>query len=251
MKWILYPTVTMELRMISLDCDDSLAEQATIHTSNHRPTRRSRNATNSAGIEPNIISLDSDDDSSLIESQSQLLDRANNSFESENYEIRIKIKWGMSIETFTHRKFQKFDDIFAKLAAKESADTGCILLNLDDRIVYPSDTPDSLGYKSHQFISGRILKETVPILPKGGGSSTGSDNSIMLKVQMEKRRKPIHLQINKSQTMSVLVIKCAEELKCEPGDIRLYFDGELVDNNCKPEDLELEGDELMDIRFVK
>lgn len=193
--------------------------------------------------------------------------------------MRIKIKWGRGIETFVHRRYQKFEDIFNQLAAKESADRACIFLNLDDRIVYASDTPDSIDYKPHQFIgkagvrmykrmyitiilflfylfpltsAGRILKTKAPILPTAHGSSTGhNSNMITLKVQMEKRKQPLRLQIDKNQTMSVLVIKCAEELKCEPKDIRLYFDGELVGNNDKPEDLDLEGDEILDIRFVK
>lgn len=66
--------------------------------------------------------------------------------------MRIKIKWGRGIETFVHRRYQKFEDIFNQLAAKESADRACIFLNLDDRIVYASDTPDSIDYKPHQFI---------------------------------------------------------------------------------------------------
>uniref|UniRef100_A0A4Y0BG65 Ubiquitin-like domain-containing protein n=1 Tax=Anopheles funestus TaxID=62324 RepID=A0A4Y0BG65_ANOFN len=165
--------------------------------------------------------------------------------------MRIKVKWRRGIEMFEHRRFQKFGDIIDQLAKKESADSTCIFLNLDDRIVYPNDTPDSINYKSNQFISGRILRTKAPDLPTALVPPSSNNNCITLKIQMETRKKPLRLQIDKHQTMSVLVIKCAEELKCEPKDIKMYFDGELVDNSSKPEDLDLEGEEILDIRFSK
>uniref|UniRef100_A0A182KEA1 Ubiquitin-like domain-containing protein n=1 Tax=Anopheles christyi TaxID=43041 RepID=A0A182KEA1_9DIPT len=237
------------LAVISLDCDDDPTSSQPIFQSRYRRMSR-RNGANGAGTQTNVISLDSDDENGGAAPLGQS-SAANNSFESENYEMRIKVKWGRGIETFVHRRYQKFDDIIGQLAAKESADKGCIFFNLDDRIVYPSDTPDSINYKSHQFISGRILRTKALTLPASVGPSAGNSNMISLKIQMENRKQPLRLQIEKNQTMSVLVIKCAEELKCEPKAIRLYFDGELVDNGNKPEDLDLEGDEILDIRFVK
>ncbi|XP_035911447.1 uncharacterized protein CG4449 isoform X2 [Anopheles stephensi] len=224
--------------VISLDCDDDDTPIASSAYPYNRPV-----ANRSTANDADTITLDSDD---------ELSNRANNSFETENYEMRVKVKWGLGIETFVHRRYQKFADIIGQLAAKESADSACIFLNLDDRIVYPTDTPDSISYKPHQFISGRILKSKAPILPSAVAySAAGNSSSITLKVQMATRKQPLRLQMEKSQTMSVLAIKCAEELKCAPKDIRLYFDGELVDNGCKPEDLDLEGDEILDIRVVQ
>lgn len=47
--------------------------------------------------------------------------------------------------------------------------------------------------------------------------------------------------------MMVLVILCAQELKCAPGRLRLRFDGEALDLNATAEDLELEGGEVIDL----
>ncbi|XP_050092066.1 uncharacterized protein LOC126575420 [Anopheles aquasalis] len=177
------------------------------------------------------------------------------SFEAENYRMRIKVKWGTSIEIFEHRRHQKFVDIMAQLAARDKADTDRILLNIGDRIIYADDTPDTINYKSFQFISGRILQKK----PGGGGVAKngppGGANSskaglITLKLQLEKRKKPLQIRIEKTQSMAVVIVKCAEELKCKPEKIRLYFDGEAVDSRSKPDDLELEGDEVLDVRLV-
>lgn len=47
--------------------------------------------------------------------------------------------------------------------------------------------------------------------------------------------------------MMVLVILCAQHLKCPPGRLRLRFDGEALDLNATAEELELEGGEVMDL----
>ncbi|XP_058066679.1 uncharacterized protein LOC131216252 isoform X2 [Anopheles bellator] len=227
------------IAVITLDEDDPPAV---------RP-RRSLRLTGSTSQEQteSVITLDSDEETEAPCSQ---LDQ---SFEAENYEMRIKVKWGGNIETFNHRKHQKFMDIITQLAVREHADKECILLNLNDRVIYANDTPDTIGYKTYQFISGRILQEKAPTLSKAGpatSATTTGANLITLKVQLEKRKEPLRLQINKDQKMVVLVVKCAEELKCEPAKIRLYFDGELVNNDSKPEELELEGDEMLDVHMV-
>ncbi|XP_049544527.1 uncharacterized protein LOC125956557 [Anopheles darlingi] len=175
------------------------------------------------------------------------------SFEAENYQMRIKVKWGTTIETFDHRRHQKFADIMAKLAAREKADTNRILLNIGDRIIYADDTPDTINYKTFQFISGRILKEKAPTGAKNGPAAAATASKaglITLKLQLEKRKEPLQIRIEKTQTMAVVIVKCAEELKCKPTKIRLYFDGDMVNSNSKPDDLELEGDEVLDVRLV-
>ncbi|XP_035784274.1 uncharacterized protein CG4449-like isoform X2 [Anopheles albimanus] len=196
------------------------------------------------------IDLDSDNEE-LPSTATQL----STSFEAENYQMRIKIKWGTSIVTFEHRRHQKFADIMAKLAAREKADTDCILLNIGDRIIYADDTPDTINYKTFQFISGRILKEKAQTVAKNGPAAAAAATAskaglITLKLQLEKRKKPLQIRIEKAQSMAVVIVKCAEELKCKPEKIRLYFDGEAVDSSSKPDDLELEGDEVLDVRLV-
>lgn len=55
------------------------------------------------------------------------------------------------------------------------------------------------------------------------------------------------MSMEPSKTMMVLVILCAQELKCAPGRLRLRFDGEALDLNATAEDLELEGGEVIDL----
>ena len=77
------------------------------------------------------------------------------------------------------------------------------------------------------------------------------DNEITLKVQSDRWKKPLEVPMRKDNKMMILIIKCAEELKCQPGDIKLSFDGDPVTMDSTPIDLELEGGEILDLRFLK
>lgn len=71
----------------------------------------------------------------------------NDLLSDENCEMNIRINWLNKIEFFKLRKYQKFKHIFDLLAEREQTNCDRILLNINDRIVNPNDTPDSLAYK--------------------------------------------------------------------------------------------------------
>lgn len=204
---------------------------------------------------PGTINLDSDTEEDLPSQQT-----ANVSFDSENYEVSVKVKWEGRIEKFQHRKFQKFADMIAKLAEKSDSDPAHVVLNLDERIIEPDDTPDSIGYRISQFITGRVVRGKLAEMfskkePNVAGSTKQKKpvnaNVIDLKVQSDRWKKPLEVQIGKDQKMMIVVIKCAEELKCKPGDIKLNFDGDPLPMDSTPEDLDLDGGEVLDLRFLK
>ncbi|EAT34198.1 AAEL013540-PA [Aedes aegypti] len=210
-------------------------------------------------ILPGTINLDSDEDDVAPAASNR---SANLSFDSENYEVSLKIKWEGKIERFSHRKFQKFGDLIAVLAERAGADPSHVVLDLDERIIEPDDTPDSIGYRISQFIAGRVVRgELAEVFAKKKKSNaTGltskaqrpkDANEIALKVQSDRWKKPLEVKIRKDNKMMILIIKCAEELKCQPGDIKLSFDGDPVALDSTPVDLELEGGEILDLRFLK
>lgn len=141
------------------------------------------------------------------------------SFESENYEMSVKIKWNADILKFSHRKHQKFGDLIANLAKKENVSPECIMLNIGDKTIRSDDTPDSINYKISTFITGRIMKsgfQTTPVATK-----KKLKNIIQLKIQSDKFKKPLLMDIGRDQSMRTLIVKCSEELKCKPETITL------------------------------
>lgn len=81
--------------------------------------------------------------------------------------------------------------------------------------------------------------------------SAANKNLIKLKIQSDRWKHPLEVQIEKDRKMKLVVIKCAEQLKCAPGEIKLSFDGDPVELDSTPLDLDLEGGEILDLRFVK
>ncbi|XP_062545427.1 uncharacterized protein LOC134211993 [Armigeres subalbatus] len=210
-------------------------------------------------ILPGIVNLDSDEENDAPSSANR---SANLSFDSENYEVSLKVKWEGKIERISHRKFQKMGDLIIALAEKAGADPNHVVLDLDERIIEPQDTPDSIGYRISQFITGRVIegqlaevfaKKKRPIAAGGAvyPKKPKNDNEITLKVQSDRWKKPLEVQIRKDNKMMILIIKCAEELKCQPGDIKLSFDGDPITMESTPIDLDLEGGEVLDLRFRK
>lgn len=77
--------------------------------------------------------------------------------------------------------------------------------------------------------------------------STASSTAIELKIQSSLWKRPLTVSMEPTKKMMVLVILCAQQLKCEPGRLRLRFDGEPLDLNATAEELDLEGGEVMDL----
>lgn len=101
------------------------------------------------------INLDSDDELNIApktdkETRPLILDQ---DYDEDNHEINVKIKWKGKPEVFKLRKYQKFLDIYEKLAARENINIRNIVLNIDTYFITPEDTPDSIDYKIYQFIS--------------------------------------------------------------------------------------------------
>ncbi|XP_055616262.1 DNA repair protein Rad60 isoform X2 [Toxorhynchites rutilus septentrionalis] len=194
-------------------------------------------------IIPGTINLDSDEEEVVLDVANK---SSNQSFELENYEISVKVKWQGKIERFVHRKHQKFADLIRQLADRNGADPNFVILNLNERIINPNDTPDTIGYRISQFISGRVVEGSLANMFTGKQTCTTNkiapnSNGIILKVQSERWRQPLEVPIEKHQKMRIVVIKCAEELKCNPGQIKLSFDGDTVGMDSTPLDLELDG----------
>lgn len=78
-----------------------------------------------------------------------------------------------------------------------------------------------------------------------------SKTSIELKIQSAIWKRPIHIRIEPTQKMKILVILCAEQLKCPAKTLLFKFDGELLDLEATPNDLELEGGEVLDLKFIE
>jgi hypothetical protein len=72
-------------------------------------------------------------------------------------------------------------------------------------------------------------------------------DEIELKIQRKGHKVPILIRINKNQKMRVLMLKCSECLELPEEKLRFSFDGESLNPNETPVDLDLEGGECIDL----
>lgn len=72
-------------------------------------------------------------------------------------------------------------------------------------------------------------------------------DEIELKVQRKGYKEPILIRMNKTQKMRVLMLKCAEFLDLPTEKLKFSFDGEALNSNETPVDLDLEGGECIDL----
>ncbi|KAM7362062.1 DNA repair protein Rad60 [Cochliomyia hominivorax] len=172
------------------------------------------------------------------------------SFDEDNPELNIKVNWKGKPEAFKLRKYQKFAIIFKQLADRENITENNIVFNLNDRIIMADDTPDSINYKIFQFIDGRVLSNRFTSPGAVAANAKKRDaNKITLKIQSDKWKRPLQIDLMKTDKFRILYIKCAEELKLSLDHLKLSFDGELLELNDTPQDLDMEGGEAIDLRI--
>lgn len=98
--------------------------------------------------------MDSDDEDKRIAAKfRKTISDIVNSYDLDNCEISIKIKWEGVIEKHSLRKHQRFGDLIEKLAVDKEVDVATIILMLDSTVIEPEDTPDSIGYSIAKFLS--------------------------------------------------------------------------------------------------
>lgn len=133
------------------------------------------------------------------------------------------------------------------LAQREKVDIKHIYLDFEDKFLEAESTPHSIGYTAGKFICGRVLalERTKPQKAKK------DPNLINVKIQSQSFKKPLLMKIMKNEPFKIVFIKLAEELKCQPGKISLKFDGDKVLMDQTPNDIELEGGEILDLIVEK
>jgi hypothetical protein len=72
-------------------------------------------------------------------------------------------------------------------------------------------------------------------------------DEIELKIQRKGYKEPVLIEMHKTQKMRVLMLKCAEFLDLPSEKLKFSFDGEALNPNETPVDLDLEGGECIDL----
>ncbi|CAF4741891.1 unnamed protein product [Pieris macdunnoughi] len=168
----------------------------------------------------------------------------------DNEELSVKVYWRSSeIVRFSIRKFQKILQIFEFFAKKENVTTDRLLFLYNDRILKPYYTPDKINYKITKFIEGGII-HSAPILDESIISHNEFGNGLKLKFQCQNVKKPFVIYVQKEEKLVEAMVKCAEHFEKPLNALKFVFDGDAIAGSMTPDDLDLEGDECIDVKFI-
>lgn len=143
----------------------------------------------------------------------------------ENEELSVKVYWQSSEHVkFNIRRFQKLTKIFEHFAEREHVSQDKLFFTYNDKILKSDDTPDSISYSIVKFIDGGIINHSVSSIVKNYGKEKG----IKLKFQCQNIKKPFVMCIQPDDTMSVVMMKCAEHLEKPLIKLKFYFDGDQI-----------------------
>uniref|UniRef100_A0A8D8ZUT3 Uncharacterized protein CG4449 n=2 Tax=Cacopsylla melanoneura TaxID=428564 RepID=A0A8D8ZUT3_9HEMI len=164
--------------------------------------------------------------------------------------VNVKVVWRQS-EPYSFPIVKKKDlgSIYEFFAKRENVSIQKILLSKKDQVLSPHCTPLSIEYKVTDILEGGILEETVNN-QQAAVNKQQDKNCIEVKVQQKNVKKPLLIQLHKSNDMHILAKKVAAELGIDIEKLKFNFDGDLLDLDETVESLDLDGGECFDLVII-
>lgn len=171
--------------------------------------------------------------------------------------IKIKVKTDREIVIFPTRQHQNFHHIFSALGKKMNVPVSKIFIYNGDARVSCDDTPHSVNYKFSTILKMSVMKTE---MRESLGAVTTKKDQIEIKFQWDKDRvdyrsarnkleNSMVIKVSKLDTFKTIVEMLGEKLKIDSSRISLSFDGDGVNINETPADLEFDGGETMDCKI--
>lgn len=198
-----------------------------------------------------FVNLDSEDEG---ENEAPPVVEEENIFDNDNPTIEVALSWLGEIQIYKLRQHQKFKHLFKELASRNGIDENDITVDMYYNFVGPEDTPHSIGLKSFHTLTGHPTKShnnnnVAAKIDYNPEALCRKPKKFQVKVQADKWKHPLVIPMKKTDNFKIIFIKCAEELNCDPRTIKLFFDGDLLDPNDTPNNQDMEGNEVIDLKI--
>ncbi|XP_042888965.1 hepatoma-derived growth factor-related protein 2-like [Penaeus japonicus] len=176
---------------------------------------------------------------------SDILILSDDECDNSDSEMMLRVRFESEYLRLPIKKMQKFSHIYQVLAERFSVGVSQIILSHRDKIIDPEICPKQLGLTIADIIEGGIQSKNY----SNGTESTEENNpgNIRLKVQNASKKGVVTIHINRYDKMQVLMQRYAEEKKVDLSALRFHFDGEKLDPSDTPDNLDLDGDECIDV----
>lgn len=165
--------------------------------------------------------------------------------------MNVKVYWRkMRTHCFSLRMHQSISSIYEHFAKLEDIDPSHVRLDLHNKLLSPKDTPNSINYKIIDFIDGDIEfykspYDTPDVVPEV--EEELQDEMVQFRVKQKDVKKPITIELKKTDKMLIMYIKLKELLGFDVDSFTLEFDGDKVKFMDTMKSLDLEGGECFEL----
>lgn len=160
-----------------------------------------------------------------------------------NHEINIKLRWKGMIKRIPMKKTQPFQCVISDLARQNGVAESRIMLCLNDMTIALHETPKTLNLTIADIIEGYLIAEGEKV------EVAEAADTIELKVQSKTSKAPKTYKIRMSEPLSDLARQYALDNNCDVDKVSFKFDGDGLDLESTPEDLELENGFCIDVKI--
>jgi len=203
---------------------DNVLDNLKKSTSNNWSTPDSHKA-------PSVISIDSLDDSFGLPSPSE-----------RNVVVKIRTRSG--VRRFTMKAAEPFGKIISQLAEQEGVTEDKIMLSLSDINILGYDTPISVQLNVADIIECVVVDAPVTI----DKVAEDEANKIEIKVQGNDANSKKTFKISQTDPLEKLMAAYCEFRKLPRSKLKFLFDGEVLKGSETPLDLDMEDEDVIDVR---
>ncbi|XP_043496589.1 uncharacterized protein CG4449 [Polistes fuscatus] len=170
----------------------------------------------------------------------------------EDFDINVKILWrSKAIHRLNINNHENFRKVFQYFADMENVSIEQILIMKKDKRINLADTPSSLGLSIIDILEGGIVDASIISQNDHQNQQKIIEEDIcQIKVQTASKESMV-IPLKKNQQFQILIATCAREWGVEKSNIKLYFDGDPINNSDTPESLDLEQEACIDLRITK
>ncbi|CAE1283310.1 unnamed protein product [Acanthosepion pharaonis] len=155
-------------------------------------------------------------------------------------EIVVMVKIGSEIKRFPMNKTDTFCNLFSYLAQEKKVPDTRLMLLLNEKTIHQNETPASIQLQVADIIDCLITEEEDP---EEFSERTGP-NVISLVIQSSINQKSKKtMRIGKFEMLQGIIDLYAKQHKLQAADLKLRFDGEIVDTSQTPADLDMEDED--------
>ncbi|KAK3751801.1 hypothetical protein QZH41_013263 [Actinostola sp. cb2023] len=155
--------------------------------------------------------------------------------------MTVKVRTRSGIKRFNMKAGDKFEVVIKDLASDQNVSVENILLSINNQNILPEDTPLSKGVTVADIIEC-IIMESCP--------DVDEENLIEIKVQGIDAASRKAFSVSKTKPLESLFVEYSKFRNMERSKLKFLFDGDSLEGNETPEELDMEDENVIDVRVL-